>query len=378
MSDLARRMEELRSKVDVGWDDERARRVERGMVSRRARRRRLRVAGGAVVVVAIVLFALFAPRRANAPQAKIPALPQATTQATAQADERAVRTSDGSRVELLGERTELRPVEDAPARVEWELLRGRARFDVTPRTSRLFRVRAGKVAVEVLGTAFVVARDETSTEVTVERGRVRVIAPTGEKQLSAGESARFEEPVPVPTASNEPVPLPSASVSHAAGSRPSAVATPHSSAWRELAERGDYDGAWGLLRDHRGGATNPAELLLEADVARLSRHPAEAVAPLRELLTRFPGDSRAPLAAFTLGRVLLDDLGRPREAAEAFARARAFAPEGALAEDALAREVEAWSRAGDTSTARARAEEYERLHPEGRRLRSVRRFGGLE
>jgi transmembrane sensor len=84
------------------------------------------------------------------------------------------------------------------------------------------------------------------------------------------------------------------------------------------------------------------------------------------------------LAAFTLGRVLLEELGQPNEAAAAFARAEALAPRGALAQDAIAREVEAWSRAGEVSRARARAEEYLRRYPEGRRIRSVRHFGGID
>jgi hypothetical protein len=59
----------------------------------------------------------------------------------------------------------------------------------------------------------------------------------------------------------------------------------------------------------------------------------------------FRSDPRAPLAAFTLGRVLLRELARPREAAAAFAQARALAPRGPFVEDALAREVEAWLQA---------------------------------
>ena len=89
------------------------------------------------------------------------------------------------------------------------------------------------------------------------------------------------------------------------------------------------------------------DLLLAGDVARLSGHAAAAVAPLSRAVTLHPGDPRAPLAAFTLGRVHLEDLGAPRDAAIAFARARELAPDGPLAEDALAREVEAWSRAGE-------------------------------
>jgi transmembrane sensor len=99
---------------------------------------------------------------------------------------------------------------------------------------------------------------------------------------------------------------------------------------------------------------------------------------LERVVAQHASDSRAPLAAFTLGRVLLDQLGRPHEAAQAFAAARRLAPGGALAQDALAREVESWSRAGEADFARARAQEFIRLYPTSRRKKAVRRFGGLE
>jgi transmembrane sensor len=120
------------------------------------------------------------------------------------------------------------------------------------------------------------------------------------------------------------------------------------------------------------------DLQLAADVARLSGHAGAAVAPLVRALERHADDPRAPLVAFTLGRVHLEDLGAPRDAALAFARARTLAPDGPLAEDALAREVEAWSRAGDTGTARVQALIYTQRYPQGRRVHAVRRFGGLE
>jgi len=110
----------------------------------------------------------------------------------------------------------------------------------------------------------------------------------------------------------------------------------------------------------------------------LSHHPTEALAPLRRVVERHAKDPRAALAAFTLGRVLLDELGQPREGAGAFARARTLAPGGPLAEDALAREVEAMSRAGEVARARSLAVEYEATYPSGARLRAVRRHGGLE
>jgi transmembrane sensor len=144
--------------------------------------------------------------------------------------------------------------------------------------------------------------------------------------------------------------------------------------WRPLANRGEFDAAWPLVRSVRDDAR---DLLLASDVARLSGHPREARRWLEQLLARHPRDERAPLAAFTLGRVLLEELGWPKDAASAFARTRALQPDGPLAEDALAREVEAWSRAGETDRARAAAELYLQKYPRGQRAAGVRRHGGL-
>ena len=74
----------------------------------------------------------------------------------------------------------------------------------------------------------------------------------------------------------------------------------------------------------------------------------------------------------------MDDLGAPKDAAASFAKARAMGASGTLAEDALARETEAWWRAGDTAKARAAAEDYLAKYPKGLRIKSVKKFGGLE
>ena len=98
--------------------------------------------------------------------------------------------------------------------------------------------------------------------------------------------------------------------------------------------------------------------MADADRARLAGRFEEGASLLERLVREHPGDPRAPLAAFSLGRVLLGELGRPADAARAFARARALAPDGPLADDALAREAEAWARAGDPERARAREAEH--------------------
>jgi transmembrane sensor len=166
-------------------------------------------------------------------------------------------------------------------------------------------------------------------------------------------------------------------VVHENASRPAKVTAPRAK-WKTLADDGDFDAAYVEMRRSGALRDQPEELLVAADVARLSHHPSEAVAPLERLVRDHARDPRAPLAAFTLGRVLLEDLGRPHEAADAFVAVSRLAPDGPLAPDALAREVEAWSRAGETGRARARAEEYLRRFPAGSRVRSVHRYGGLE
>lgn len=76
--------------------------------------------------------------------------------------------------------------------------RGGGRFVVTPNTSRVFRVEAGPVAVEVGGANFSVERRVSSerpateaVQVTVESGRARVIRKGAAVMLSAGATQSF-------------------------------------------------------------------------------------------------------------------------------------------------------------------------------------------
>ena len=77
-------------------------------------------------------------------------------------------------------------------------------------------------------------------------------------------------------------------------------------------------------------------------------------------------------------RALQPGLKRPRDAAQAFARSYRLAPNGALSQDALAREVEAWSRAGESALAHERALRYVQTYPQGRKLNAVRHYGAIE
>ncbi len=112
-------------------------------------------------------------------------------------------------------------------------------------------------------------------------------------------------------------------------------------------------------------------MLSAADAARRSGRPERALSILRRVLKEHPRDSRAPLAAFTMGRIELDRR-HYKAAARQFAKVRTMG-RSSLAEHALAREIEAWKGAGNTAKARARAEEYLRKHPKGPRTTQAER-----
>jgi hypothetical protein len=148
--------------------------------------------------------------------------------------------------------------------------------------------------------------------------------------------------------------------------------------WVTLAGEKRFGEAYGLLRQvPLGELSNPDDLLLAADVARQAGRPERAVPFLERVVKEHPNEVSAQLAGFSLGKVYLDNLDQPALAARRFADVRAMAPGGGLGEDALAREVEAWARAGESARARAAAAEYLRLYPHGRRLAAVRDLGGV-
>jgi transmembrane sensor len=356
----------LGDKVEPEWGPERER-VVRAAIARRSHRRRVAVRATMAIVstglVAAGGFALVA-RRDGPPIAtrSEPSVPPVRARAVpaAPAAERPAPTR--VTVTRLSPQTRLDPLPDRQGR-GFALRAGGARFSVPHDPRRPFLVTAGDVTIEDLGTTFTVryvAADRLG--ISVEEGLVRVRAGEADTEVSAGTT--LEVPV-------SPIPAPTAAPPRLGSAAPAR-------SWRPLAERGHYEEAHKALR--RAGPTavrdDTADLLLAADAARLSGHPAEAVPYLQRVVRGHASDPRAGLAAFTLGRVLLDELGRPGDAVDAFAHARASG--GPLAEDALAREVEASSRAGDGARSRELGELYRRLYPNGRRAKAVSRFGGLD
>ncbi|QSQ27668.1 FecR domain-containing protein [Pyxidicoccus parkwayensis] len=338
----------------------------------RAVRRRVVLAG--LGVAALLLVGLFVPSKPRGP-----GVPE-------------VAIGEDARVVMpIG--TPVRTLRSEQGLLWLEVERGAVRFSVAPQHGRLVRVSAGAVDVEVVGTAFSVTRGDKQVSVVVTEGRVRVRAGARETLLAAGEQGTFRVEALAPEAASAPA-RPGEVVAEASGDggvpampgAPSVAPAPQPpgrksvrrlATWRALAEQGDFQTAWSAMQREGAPDDEPGDLLRAADVARLSGHPEAALAPLRRVLSRFRGDPRASLAAFTLGRVLLDDLGNPREAADAFLDAYALAPKGPLAPDALARAVEAQAQAGDAAAARGTAERFVEEFPQSRRVDAVRQWGRL-
>lgn len=280
------------------------------------------------------------------------------------------------------------------SKIRVKLLKGGAYFAVTPNKARPFEVVTKDVLVQVLGTKFSVTQRGDEVAVLVERGHVRVKSSAGELELRAGEQAQVPaharsamlEPTltPKPAQLEEQAPQEDVVVAPTKPSEQTAAepsrskprAKPAAIGWQEYAERGDYKEAAHKLEP--ADKLDKVELLmLAADTMRLAGKPQDALAYLERVSQRHSQDARAPLADFTRGRLLLDKLGRPAQAAQVFAQAQANYPKSAIAEHALAREVEAWSKAGEIAKAKAAAAKYMRLYPQGPRLQSVKLHGEL-
>jgi transmembrane sensor len=390
MTELTQKVERARALVEPDWTPQREQAVMTGLRQRRARRAKLRLAAASVCVTLVVAGGAILGAgwlRARLHPAALSGIEVAGG---------SVRFPDGSSATPRDAASLLRPVTVTPHEVVVQLASGGASFDVTPDRLRRFRVVAGSVAVEVLGTRFTMVRNDPHVKIEVERGRVLVAFAGGAEELGAGQMGVFPPSGAVAAAAPAAAAPASAASPTAAAPAPSVAAAPVERAaaapdppaakrragpsWRVHAQEGDYRGAYEVLSREGAAAVRgtPDDLLLAADVMRLSHHPQRAVAPLRRIISEHGRDPRATLAAFTLGRLLLEELGEPREAAAAFALVQSREPRGPLAEDALAREVEAWSHARVAGKARERALQYVAKYPDGRRTRSVRRYGGLE
>ncbi len=361
------RLERALGEVDGGWDPDRTERALRGLHHKRLRRRVTGGVGAAALVAAALLLGV---RWVGQPgRSRVASAPARSADAG-----NVLPTPAPSGVDL-GDGATVYPAADAvievaqvsPDQVDVQVVSGQGRFEVGADYPRRMVVHATGVQITVHATEFTVASERDIAEVAVEQGHVEVLWDGALDTVGAGQRRQFG-----PAGETDTEQPPSA-----AEVRPGPAEPRHRDDWRALARDGKVEAALALLRGGVEVDDRVGDLLLAADVFRIGGDPTAAVKPLGAIVSHHASDPRAPLAAFTLGRVLLDDLGRPVAAAEAFARAREFAPDGALAEDALAREVEAWSKAGQATTARQRAQEYLDRYPRGHRVRTVKQYGHL-
>ncbi len=296
--------------------------------------------------------------------------------------------SDGSNIRLEGG-ARFEPLESSPTSFVAILQRGSAAFDVRPGGPRRWQIECGLATVEVVGTRFACVRGSERLRVSVEHGVVLVRGervPDRARRLIAGESLEMVEAAPpspvridsvIDSAAGAPTagaPNEGAQVAETALISPPA-ARAAKTAWRELARGGHHTEAFaalgspGIRREaRRAGVT---DLFALADVARLSGHPGDAVGPLTRIISEHTEDPQAPLAAFALGRLELDDLGQPARAVSALERALSLGAPQSLREDVRARLVEAYVKAGDRVAAQSAADAYAREFPGGRHLRGI-------
>jgi transmembrane sensor len=274
----------------------------------------------------------------------VPASPRQTP--SSQAPLRRLRFADGSSAELRDDSSRLETRVSKPRAIDLVLVQGEARFEVAHVPGRRFRIWVAGAYVQVVGTVFSVERLAASVRVSVERGIVKVVSGPKAVYLARGE----EQILPLEGAED-----------------------------RRLARSRSRQPPGATEKSTEIQAVDEGSTLLEAsEDARRQGRPADAFVLLQRFLDRHGRDSRAFYVTFIEGRVLLEELARPREAAAAFARVEALNPRTPLVQDALAREVEAWCRAGDTEMARQRARAFLRRYPNGQRTDEVRRYGQLE
>ena len=253
---------------------------------------------------------------------------------------------DGSSVETRAH-TEVRLAHRATDEVRLILDRGEARFDVERNHERRFIVEAGSVEVRVIGTRFTVSRSiiDDVVEVSVERGVVEVTASGQTRRLHARERWRSTDAETSDDATSVDETTEAQARGAATSPRPTRRPAPSS--------------------------MDAGSLLEAAAEARRTGHPARAARHYEQLLSRYPTDRRAGLAAFELGRIRMDTLHDTVGAVAALRRSLTTGSASAFHEDALARLVRLYDAMDRESACSRTQARYVARYPNGRWIRDV-------
>lgn len=285
-----------------------------------------------------------------------------------------VKFSDGSELKLApSARVRVTEVADNGARVLVE--NGSMHVSVVHREQTRWAIEAGPYVVHVTGTKFNVAWDAAKNGLVVkmEEGSVVVdgcglgqpVKNQEELTVSCGASlgqpatSTLELPASASASASAPPVAPSAkpkAVDPTRGIVSLSKSGQHAEAIAAAEENG-YDATCGAL--------SGPELLLLADSARYVRRFELATAALNATRNRFPGTDSAATAAFELGRIAMDIQRDYVTAGNDFDTYLAERPDGAVAREAVGRDIEARHRAGDDTTAANLATTYLARWPDG-------------
>lgn len=236
------------------------------------------------------------------------------------------------------------------------------------RRVRRVAVRSSAAALGALALAFLFLRGGSDTpsvavKPPIETPRPAPVAPMAPPSAPE-EAPRMAETAPAPTAPPEEVaPAPVENPKARAQGKIVRVQNA-SSEFRAKLASGDARGAYAILVQERPLLSSIDDLMLAADAARRSGDAARAADWLDRAVREHPG-ARSAVAAYTLGKLLQDDLARPADAARAFALVYARSPDAPLASEALAREALALKQSGDGARAKAQAATYLARYPQG-------------
>jgi len=276
---------------------------------------------------------------------------------------------DGSRLELAA-RTRLDWVAGDGHSMTVRLMRGNVVCDITAIPGRSFAVSAADVQVRVTGTRFSVSFDPDvgRVEVSVQRGSVIVVTPGGsepERRLSAGERLSIDRSQTKHQVAD--------AAANGSGSTPESV--------RETAANSAPLNEIQVINSGRAGTSSAIALespsaralLDQGNAARRAGDSRGAANAYQSLLTKYPRDPRAALAAFELGRLRMGPLSDVAGAVRAFQSAAALAPGSAIREDAMAHLVEAYAVSGQTTLCESARDAYLKGYTNGVHAAAVRR-----
>lgn len=267
------------------------------------------------------------------------------------------------------------------------LVRGEAAVDTAQAAAALdVAIVAGAARLSAgTGSVVRVRRNQDDMDVDVSDGSVKITSPAGSQELARGQ-APVTVPIRVGATSQSDDNTPPrfamrvrSSQHDARPTAPDAQSPPPD--WLTRAKANDSAGALELLKQQPGGlagaiksAKSAGELMVLTDLLRSKGGDAGlAQSALARVVDDFPEDPNAQVAAYTLG-TLYEKAGQPKLAQVYFEKSRSLRPEGALAEDALCKQIQAEHAAAHKDEAVRIGKEYLSKYPDGRCKEEVERI----